>query len=72
MDECVVERGVDVGHTKHILTVTHLGSQGHLNLLLVLPLSLPWSHGFEDLENLAKLLAIEAKPEKDEGIGKRT
>ena len=71
MDEGVVEGGVDVGHPEHILAVTHLGSQGHLDLLLILPLSLPWSHGFEDFI-WAKLLAIEAKPEKDEGSGKRT
>merc|ERR1712203_30574 len=44
MDESVVERGVDVGHPKDVLTIAHLGSQGHLDLLLVLPLSLSWSH----------------------------
>ena len=44
VDEGVVERGVDVGDGEHLLTLANLRSEGDLNLLDLLLLSLAWSH----------------------------
>ena len=44
MDKGVVERGINVGYTKHFNTITYLRSQLDLDLLGLLLLSLTWSH----------------------------
>ena len=66
VNEGVIERGVDVSHSKDVLVLSNLGSKGDLDLLLVLSLSLTGCHPDECLkplkiEHKSRQICLEAK-----------
>ena len=50
MNECIVERGVDMSHTKNFIAFTNLGSKLNLDLFGLLLLSFTRSHFIKKIE----------------------